>query len=119
MNLTKQYLENLQTAQKGKDNIVHLNNTEETGDDYYIKPYETEIFVDNDSTYEQDIFLPFVGESVGMMITIRIVDAGGGGDICDQDDSLSDWSDLSYDADDEYAILYNDGSGWLKIASDM
>lgn len=119
MNLAKQYFESLQSAHKGLDNIKVINNTASNGDDYTIKPYETLVVVDNDGAYTQNLFLPFVGESIGMILTIRVVDTGGGGTIADHDDSDSDWSDLTYNADNEYAVLLNTGRGWISLATDM
>lgn len=113
------YLQNLQQAQKSHDHIKIINNTADNGDDYTIKPYETLVVVNNDASYTQDLFLPFVAESAGMLLTILIPDFGGGGTIADNDDSQSDWSDLTYNADDEYAVLFNTGKGWIKLASDM
>lgn len=117
--LSKQYMESLQTAMKGNDHVKVINNTASNGDDYYIKPYETVVIVDNDGSYTQDLYLPYVAESAGMILTIMVPDFGGGGTIYDNDDSQSDWSDLTMDADGEYCILFNTGKGWIKIASDM
>lgn len=119
MNLAKQYLESLLTAHKSRDNVKVINNTAANGSDYLIKPYETLVIVDNDASWTQNLFLPHVGESIGMMLTIRVVDTGGGGTIADNDDSDSDWSDLTYNADNEYAVLLNTGRGWITLATDM
>ena len=113
------YMQNLQQAMKSNSHIKVINNTAENGDDYRIKPFETLVIIDNDGSYTQDIFLPYVAESAGMILTILVPDFGGGGTIADNDDSQSDWSDLTMNADDEYAILMNTGRGWIKLVSDM
>jgi hypothetical protein len=117
--LTKQLMESLQTAAKSRQNVVYLNNSAANGDDYQIKPYETLIIVTNTGSYTQNLFLPHVGESVGVTITVLVPDVGGGGTLADRDDSQADWSDLTMDGDNEYAILHNTGRGWISIASDM
>jgi hypothetical protein len=117
--LSKQLMESLQTAKKSKGDVVFLNNTAANGADYYIKPYESLIFVNNDGSYTQNIFLPAVGESVGAIITIVVPDFGGGGTIADQDDSLAGWTDLTNNADDEFAVVYNDGIGWKTLVTTM
>jgi hypothetical protein len=117
--LSKQLLESLQTAAKENANVKVINNTASNGDDYTIKPFETLVIVDNDASYTQNLFLPAVAESKGVTITIYVPDVGGGGTIADNDDSRSDWADLTMNADGEYAILYNTGAGWIKLASDM
>ena len=114
--LTVQQLTNLQTAMKGKDNVKIITNTAENGDDYYIQPYETHVIVNNTASYTQDLFLPAVGESVGMLLYIVYVDAGGTNALADQDDSLMpSWSDLQPDADGDDVLLYNSGRGWAVI----
>lgn len=117
--MNKQYAEALATAAKSKDNVKIIRNTAENGADYYIKPYEDTVIVYNSGAYTQNLFLPRVGESVGMVLSIVIPDFGGGGTIADNDDSIADWSDLTNDADNEYAILFNTGRGWISLASDM
>jgi len=117
--MTKQLMESLQTAAKSRQNVVYINNTAANGDDYQIKPYENLIIVTNSSTYTQNLFLPFVAESVGCTITIMVPDFGGGGTIADRDDSQSDWADLTNDADGEYCIVHNDGRGWKTLLTDM
>lgn len=119
MTMDKSYMESLQTAMKSKDHVKVINNTDSNGDDYTIKPYETLVIVNNSASYTQDLYLPYVAESKGMWLTIRVVASGGNGTIYDNDDSDADWSDLTMDNDNEYAILYNNGRGWIKIASDM
>ena len=117
--MTKQYLESLLTGAKGNKNVKVINNTTVNGDDYHIKPYETLVIVNNTATYTQDLFLPYIGESVGMMLVIKVPDFGGGGTIYDNNDSDSDWTDLTMNADNEYAVLFNNGRSWCTILSDM
>lgn len=117
--LSKQYLESLLTAAKSRSNVKYINNTAANGTTYRIKPYETLVIVDNDSSYTQSLYLPYVGESAGMILTIVFPDYGGGGTVADNDDSLSDWSDLTNNADNEYCVLYNDGRGWKVLVTDM
>jgi hypothetical protein len=117
--LSEYLMRALQTAAKEGGNKVFINNTAANGDDYYIKPYETTVIVTNSASYTQSLFLPAVGESVGVIITIIVPDVGGGGTLADQDDSQADWADLTMNADNEYAILFNTGRGWIKLVSDM
>ncbi len=117
--MTKQLMESLQVAAKGRNNVVYIRNTAENGDDYQIKPYETLIIVDNDASYTQNLFLPFVAESVGVTITILVPDFGGSSTLADRDDSVADWSDLTMNADNEYAIVFNNGRGWITLKTDM
>ena len=118
--LDKQYMENLQMAMKGNDHVKVITNTASNGDDYYIKPFEISVIVINSGSYTQDLFLPSVAESKGMLLTINVPDFGGGGTIYDQNDSnATDWTDLTMNADSEYAILYNTGLGWITLKTDM
>jgi hypothetical protein len=104
-----------------RENVTIINNTAANGDDYYISPRELVIIVDNDASYTQNIFLPKTSECrIGQIIAVLFVDYGGGGTLADQDDAAGAlWSDLTNDADNEYAILYNTGVGWVKLVSDM
>lgn len=114
--ISTQYLQSLMTAVKGKENVKVINNTSANGDDYYIKPYETTVIVNNSSSYTQDLFLPAVAESVGMLLYIAFPDAGGSNTLADQDDSYyPSWSDLTLDADGDDVLLYNTGLGWAVI----
>jgi len=117
--MNKQLMESLQVAAGNRNNVKYINNLTGDGSDYQIKPYENLVIVSNSSNYSQNLFLPHVGESVGCMITIMVPDFGGGGTIADRDDSQSDWADLTNDADNEYAVLYNDGRGWKQLLTDM
>jgi len=117
--INTQYMNALQGARKGNEHVKVINNTTVAGDDYYIQPFETLIFVNNDSTYTQDLYLPRVGESVGMTLTIIVPDVGGGGTIYDNDDSLVTWADLTMNADSEYAVIHNTGQGWVTLITDM
>jgi len=118
--VSKYMMEALQTAMKGNQHIKIINNTDANGDDYTIKPYETCVIVDNDSTYTQNLFLPYLAEvDEGHRISIRVTDFGGGGTIADNDESEADWSDLTYDADGEYAIIEKAGRSWITVKTDM
>ncbi len=117
--MSKQLMESLLTAGKSLNNIVHLNNTAANGDDKYLAPYETLVIIDNDASYTQNVYLPPVGESRGVIITMLCPDVGGGVNIYDRDDSSQDWSDTAFDADDEYAVFFCDGKGWKTLATDI
>jgi len=117
--LDQAYMQNLQQAMKSNSHVKVINNTAANGDTYTIKPYETQVIVDNDSSYTQSLLLPAVAESAGMILTIAFPDYGGGGTIEDQDDSLVTWSTLTNNADGEYAVLYNDGKSWLVLVTNM
>ena len=119
MIISRQLMASLQVAAGNKANVVYLNNTAANGADRYLKPYETLVFVDNESSYTQQIYLPPVSESMGVTITIITVDTGGHTTISDRNDSGADWSDLTTDADNEYAVLFNDGQGWKVLVTDI
>ena len=109
----------LQSARKENAHQKVINNTSVNGDDYTIQPFETLVFVNNDASWTQDLYLPRVAESVGMTLTIVVPDVGGGGTIYDHDDSLTTWADLTMDADAEYAVIHNTGLGWVTLITDM
>ena len=117
--INTQYMNALQGARKGNEHVKVINNTTVAGDDYYIQPFETLILVNNDSTYTQNLFLPRVGESVGMTLTIIFTDFGGGGTVADNNDSLNTWTDLTNDADGEFAVIHNNGLGWVTLITTM
>ena len=119
MIISRQLMAGLQVAEGNKANVVHLRNTAANGDDRQLKPYETLVFVHNGGSYTQQIYLPPVSESVGVTITIITVDTGGHTTISDLNDSGADWSDLVTDADNEYAVLFNDGQGWKALVTDI
>ena len=85
---TRQQLVGLQTARSNRKNVKVIRNTAANGADYTIKPYENVVVVYNSGSYTQNLFLPFVAESVGMHLTILVPDVGGGGTIADNDDSI-------------------------------
>ena len=117
--LSKQYMEHLQTAKKGNEDTLFINNTADNGDTVTIKNFETTVIVNNDGAYTQSLLLPRVAESVGMLLNIIFVDSGGGGTVDDHDDSSPAFAALTNNADSEYAMLYNNGSGWLTLATSM
>ena len=119
MIISRQLTAALQTAIGNKKNVVYLNNTAANGADRYIAPYETLIFVNNSASWTQQLYLPPVSESVGVIITIITPDTGGHTTISDRNDSGADWTDLVTDADNEYAVLYNDGQGWKVLVTDI
>ena len=117
--MTKYNVEALQTAMKSRANVVYINNTAANGALYHIPPYVNLVIVTNSASYTQSLRLPSVAESVGLTLTIMFPDFGGGGTVSDNDDSLSDWSDLTNNADNEYCVLFNDGRGWKVLVTDM
>lgn len=119
MIINRQLMASLQTAASNKNNVVYINNTAANGDDYYLKPYETLVFVDNDSSYTQQIYLAPVAESIGVIVTIITTDTGGHTSIDDRNDSGADTVDLATDADNEYGVFYNDGQGWKALVTDI
>jgi hypothetical protein len=94
-----------------------INNTAANGTDT-LEVYETEVYIDNDSTYTETLTLPPVCAAKGRSYAIRTVDTGGHTTIQDQDDSL-EWTDLVTDADNEYVLLYSDGRQWFNLATDI
>jgi len=66
----------------------------------------------NDGTFT--CYLPPVGEAKGKFYSITQVDDGGDVTVADQDDSY-DWSDLTFDADADGALLYSDGMKWWVV----
>jgi len=119
MIISKQLMASLQVAAGCKKNVVYLNNTAANGADRQLKPYETLVFVTSGGSYTQQIYLPPVSESVGVTITIITPDTGGHTTISDLNDSGADWTDLVTDADNEYAVLFNDGQGWKVLVTDI
>lgn len=117
--LSREMIASLKTAAGNKNDVVYINNTAANGDDKYLKPYETLVIIDNDGAYTQQIYLPPVAESKGVIITIIAVDFGGGVTIDDMDDGAHDLVDLAMDADDEYVVLFNTGYGWINLATDI
>ncbi len=107
------------TASGNKNSTKIIRNASANGDDYYIKPFENVVIVYNSSSWTQDLFLPRVSEASGMHLHIVVPAFGGGGTIADNDDSQADWSDLTMNADNEYALLYCNGRSWLTVKSDM
>ena len=119
MIISRQLMAGLQVAKGNNKQVVYLNNTAANGADRYLEPYETLVFVDNDASYTQQIYLPPVSESVGVTITIITIDTGGHTTISDRNDSGADWSDQTTDADNEYGVYYNDGQGWKILVTDI
>jgi hypothetical protein len=100
--------------------FVTLDSTETASLTVILKVYETEVYVDNDNaTYDVTIQLPSVADARGLTYTIRAVDTGHGVIIVNQDDSIGDWTDLTTNADGEYAILYSDGRQWFVLVTDI
>ena len=65
------------------------------------------------------ITLPNVGEAMGRTFTFQLITDGGfDGVIQDQDES-DDWTDLTLDTADDYAVLYSDGRRWWVLMSDV
>ena len=84
-----------------------------------LEVYETEVDVDNNNaSYTMTVYLPSVAAARGRSYAIRGTDFGAGVVIADQDDSL-EWSDLTMDADGEYALLYSDGRQWHTLVTDI
>lgn len=106
-------------AEENKTSTKIIRNVTANGDDYYIKPYENVVVLYNTASYTQDLFLPRVAEAKGMTLYIVVPDFGGGGTIYDNADTLADWSDLTMNADNEYATLYCTGRQWIVLKSDM
>ena len=117
--LSRKQVANLQTSIGNRSAVKVIRNTAANGDAYHIKPYETTVVVINSASYTQSLYLPYVAETVGQTLTILFPDFGGGGVIYDNDDSFGNWSDLTNDADNEYAVLYNDGRGWTVLITDL
>lgn len=107
------------TAEGNKNSTKIIRNTAANGDDYYIKPFENVVVLYNSGSYTQDLFLPRVAEAKGMTLHILVPDFGGGGTIYDNSDTYGDWSDLTMNADNEYATLYCTGRQWIVVKSDM
>ena len=100
--------------------FVTLASTATVGTTTILKPYQTEVYVDNNNaSYDVTIQLPSVADARGLTYTIRAVDYGHGVVIQNEDDSIGDWSDLTVDADGEYASLYCDGAQWHVLVTDI
>lgn len=117
--MSKQLRQLVESAIANGQDITVIRNTTANGADYYIGPEENTIVIYNTSSYTQNVFLPAVGETKGKIVSIIVPDFGGGGTIADQDDSLTTWADLTNDADNEFAIVFNTGLGWVTLSSDM
>jgi len=96
-----------------------IRNTAANGDDYYMGVDESLVIIYNTSSYTQNVFLPPAAECPGKTVTILTPDAGGGGTIADLDDSLSTWTDLTNNADNEFAVIYSTGVGWVTLITTM
>ena len=113
----------IKTAAGGRTNVKIIRNTAAVGADYYIKPYENVVVVINTAgqTYDQVLYLPRIGESVGQKIFIVFVITGNGTNfILDNDDSFHPaWTDLTPDTDADYVVLENTGRGWAILAGSI
>lgn len=65
------------------------------------------------------ITLPSVAEAKGRTFLIRVAEFSGGVTIQDRDDSIGDWTNLTADADGEYAELHCTGEQWIVVVTDI
>ena len=63
------------------------------------------------------VTLPNVEEAAGKIVSISLITDGGDLTIQDQDESR-DWSDLTLDTANDFALLYSDGRKWFKLDSE-
>ena len=96
---------------------LFINNTAASGA-HTLEVYQTEVYIDNDSSYTETLTLPSVAAAKGRSYAIRTVDTGGHTTIQDQDDSL-EWTNQVTNADNEYTLLYSDGRQWFTLSTDM
>lgn len=117
--LAKQVREKLEVAIQNGANVKIIRNTAANGDDYYIPDYVDLVVIWNGGSYTQSVYLPPVAGNKGRIISIVVADYGGGGTIADQDDSLATWTDLTNNADSEFAVIFNTGVGWATLVTTM
>ena len=63
------------------------------------------------------VTLPNVEEAAGKIFSISLITDGGDLTIQDQDESR-DWTDLTLDTANDFALLYSDGRKWFKLDSE-
>jgi|SRR3990172_3399226 len=85
---------------------------------YKMKVYDHVLILDVNGTDALVIELPSVSAAEGNIYLIRFADYGGAS-LQDEDDSIGDWSDLTPDADGEYAFLQAQGGQWVVLATDI
>ena len=95
------------------NNFVHLTESAT------LTVNQQAVTVTTGAAVDVTVTLPIVSEAMGRTFTIQlIVDGGFDGVVQDQDES-DDWTDLTLDTADDYAVLYSDGRRWWVLASEV
>jgi len=99
----------------------YSDSSTDTGQAINLEPYQTDVQItlsDGTNTATAVVTLPSVAEAKGKRYSIRVLDFAGGVTIQDRNDSI-EWSDLTVDADGEYALLESNGIQWFVLKTDI